>query len=161
MPAPLPLPRRLRNALRLLALALALALTAAACPAHARDCALTASELRSLVKDAAFSLRWREVGMADGKPLLVTLAERQGELFLHFWKSQEGLWAEGPASICEVQGSLRAHLSQQRIQPGPAAPWLLRQSLAHGATFALTPQPGGRLHISTPGWSGAFVPASD
>jgi hypothetical protein len=47
------------------------------------------------------------------------------------------------------------------MQVGPAANWLLRQSLAGGARFALALQPGGQLRIATPGWSGAFVPAAD
>jgi hypothetical protein len=139
--------------------ALGLALASPVC--QARDCALTVAELRALVQQPVFPLRWQETTMQDDKPLVVTLSERDGGLHLQFVKSREGLWAEGAASVCMNNGTLEAVLSRHRISVGPAAHWLLRQSLAYGARFVLAPKPGGQLHIETPGWSGTFVPARD
>lgn len=96
--------------------------------------------------------------MSDGKPLLVRLTESGGGLHLEFLKAQEGLWAEGAARICAGGGGLEAVLAQQDIRVGPAAHWLLRQSLRHGARFVLAVLPGGELRIATRGWSGVFRP---
>ena len=46
------------------------------------DCASTIRQFRSLLGDSAFSNRWTEVSMDDGKPLVVAIAERNGMLRL-------------------------------------------------------------------------------
>jgi hypothetical protein len=96
--------------------------------------------------------------MADGKPLTVSITQKADRLYLEFTKAGEGLWAEGPASICLSDVGLEVRIASERIKLGPAAPWLLRQSLGHGAKFSLTRSPTGRLRISTAGWSGWFIP---
>ena len=136
-------------------------LATAAGAGQTRPCALSLGELAGLVRQPGFAARWQETSMQDGKPLVVTLSEREGELHLQFVKAGEGLWAEGAASVCMNNGVLEALLPRGRIQVGPAANWLLRQSLASGARFALGLQPGGQLRIATPGWHGTFVPLTD
>ncbi len=97
--------------------------------------------------------------MTDGKPLVVTLAERDGSLFMEFVKAREGLWAEGAAVICRTSAGLEARIGRLRL--GPAAPWMLRASFAPGRTFAMSRQAGGPLHIALPGWVGTFLPRRD
>ena len=55
----------------------------------AADCASTLSALRVLASDPLFSSRWAEVSMRDGKPLVVSIVERNGVLLLEFMKSGE------------------------------------------------------------------------
>ncbi len=137
-------------------LAAGLVLLAPIC--HARFCANTQHELRQLARDPGFSLTWVETSMTDGKPLQVAISECDGALFLAFHKAQEGLWAEGAATVCESGDDLEARIAQDRIRLGPAAHWILRQSLGRGASFSLRRVAPGRLRIATPGWSGVFVP---
>lgn len=125
-------------------------------PAHA--CAVNVAQLRDLLGDASFPLHWREVSMSDGAPLLVRVIEAEGRLVLRFVKTGAGLWAEGPAEFCGGQGELEARIAEHHMRVGPAAPWLLRHSLAGGARFALTRLPQGQLRIATTGWSGVFQP---
>jgi hypothetical protein len=140
---------------------LAFLFAVAAAPCHARPCAQNVAELRDLLDDAQFSLQWRETTMSDGKPLLVSIGEQEGGLFMRFTKTGEGLWAEGHALVCRAGGEVEARIAKGRIRLGPAAHWLLRQSMEQGARFVLARQPGGQLRIATPGWSGAFSPAHD
>jgi len=126
-----------------------------------RDCATSIDELRRLAGDASFALKWDETSMTDDKPLVVTLSERDGALFLAFNKTHEGLWAEGRVDVCASSSAntdLEARIAKGRIRVGPAAHWLLRQSLGQGATFALRKLGSGQLRIATPGWSGVFSP---
>lgn len=99
--------------------------------------------------------------MSDGKPLVLAIGERDGALFLEFTKTREGLWAEGRARICSSGSRLEARLRRGAMQLGPAAHWIVRQSLGQGATFVLSRLPGGHLRIATPGWSGLFVPLQE
>lgn len=110
----------------------------------------------ALTGDPSFPLRWEETSMTDGKPLVVSITEKDGALFLAFNKTQEGLWAEGAAVICRAGAGLEARIG--RVRMGPAAHWLLRQSMGHGTTFVLSRQMAGPLHIATPGWKGDFLP---
>lgn len=43
---------------------------------HASPCAATISDLRGLLADQAFPLKWRETTMDDGKPLVLSILER-------------------------------------------------------------------------------------
>lgn len=141
--------------------ATALLLFLAAAGAAATPCAATIGELKAIAGDASFPLRWQETSMSDGKPLVVVIAERDDALFLEFTKAREGLWAEGQAKVCGSGARLEARLRRGGLRLGPAAHWILRQSLGHGATFVLSRLPGGQLRIATPGWSGLFVPQHD
>ncbi|TWO71982.1 hypothetical protein FN976_08335 [Caenimonas sedimenti] len=132
----------------------ACAVAALANPAH--GCATSIAQLRALLGDAGFALHWREVSMRDGMPLVVRVSEEEGRLVLRFVKTAAGLWAEGPAEFCLAGEHLEARIARERIRVGPAAPWLLRQSLGGGARFVLARLPQGQLRIGATGWSGVF-----
>jgi hypothetical protein len=131
-------------------------LFASACRA-ASPCAHTVPELRALVGDPAFPLQWRETSMDDGKPLTMSILERDGALFLSFAKSQEGLWAEGAADICARGSKLEARFLPDTLVAGPSAHWAMRYSLRRGGRFAFTRIDALRMKISTVGWSGVFA----
>lgn len=151
------MPARWRLAVRAAPLLLSLAAASAA----ATPCAATIDELKAMADDASFPLRWQETSMSDGKPLVVSIAEREETLYLEFTKAREGLWAEGEARVCGSGGRFEARLRRSALRLGPAAHWILRQSLGHGATFVLSRLPSGQLRIATPGWSGLFEPLRD
>jgi len=142
----------------LLLLVLTLCMASRAAGAEPPQCTASLEGLHRLVGEASFPLRWEETSMTDGKPMVVSILERDGTLFMEFLKTREGLWAEGTAVICMAGVGLEARIGQLRL--GPAAPWLLRGSLG-GRTFAMSRQVGGLLRIGTPGWTGTFLPTRD
>jgi len=129
-------------------------LPAAAAGPGTEPCAVTLADLQRLAP--ALVHAWQEISMRDGKPLIVVLGNEEGALHLRFEKTDEGLWAEGRATVCRRGSALQAQLAAPRL--GPAAPWLLRQGLRGSPEFTLLPQDGGALRISGTGWSGTFVP---
>lgn len=131
------------------------ALIALATPSQAAPpCANTLTALRALVLDPAFPLQWRETGIDDGKPLLLTLAERDGALHLRFAKSGEGLWAEGMVSVCGSGAALSARFDAGRMRFGEAAPWIIRYS--HGTEFTLV-RLGAAMRVAGTGWGSNFA----
>ena len=135
----------------------ALLLCASAQAQPAPDCANTLAGLRELLDDAHFPLHWRETSMRDGKPLLVSLLERDGALALEFTKTGEGLWAQSTGTLCRTDKGLEIRFSAQQIKLGPAANWVLRLALGNGGKFTLTRSAPAQLHIATGGWSGLFA----
>ncbi len=121
-------------------------------------CAATVPELRVLLGDPAFSLQWEEITMDDGKPLRVSIQEKEGVLRLDFSKAREGLWAESAGVICKTGAGLEISFTREQVRVGPAAGWLTRLSLVNGGKFALTRLGRERLRIATHGWNGIFVP---
>ena len=121
-------------------------------------CAATIGDLRTLADDPSFPLRWEETSMTDGKPLIVSIMEKDGSIFLEFVKTGEGLWAAGTAVICKSNTDLEARMRKGRIHLGPAAHWILRHAIGQGGTFFLTRLATGQLRIATPEWHGAFAP---
>lgn len=120
----------------------------------AEQCAETLEQLRNLGSGMHHS--WRETGMRDGKPLLLSLTETQGSLWLHLHKTGEGPWASGPARVCRQQGGrVAAHLTMASL--GTAAPWLLRRMMGQSPVFILDHQGGDLLQVSTSGWTGVFT----
>jgi hypothetical protein len=138
----------------------ALVLLLAVPAAWASPCASTIADLRALVDDPAFPLAWEETSMRDARPLLATLDERGGRLFISFVKTSEGLWAEGVARICRSGGALEATFAHGELRVGPAAGWLLRRGLENGAGITLKRVAPQELRIGTLGWSGSFAPGS-
>lgn len=132
---------------------------AASAAAHA-ECADSIAQLRGLLADSAFPLRWEETGTEDGRPLLVSLDERGGGLFISFAKTGEGILAEGPARVCRDEHRLQARFARGELQLGPAASWLLKTALRAGAAVSLQRTGPAQLRIVTPGWNGEFVPLS-
>lgn len=96
--------------------------------------------------------------MDDGRPLVLSILEREGSLFLRFVKTEEGLWAEGVIAICAKGPALEARFTPERLRVGPAAHWAMRLVLANGADFTMTRPGGSQLRLATTGWSGTFVP---
>jgi hypothetical protein len=131
-----------------------------AAPCHAAPpCAETIRELRALLGDPAFPLQWRETTMDDGKPLVMSILERDGLLILSFAKTDEGLWAEGIGAICANGSKLEARFPPEKTSFGPAAHWAMRYSLAGAANFTLTRMGATRMRIDTLGWTGVFLNA--
>ncbi|HSV36849.1 MAG TPA: hypothetical protein VLI46_14905 [Ramlibacter sp.] len=120
------------------------------------QCAASLESLKVLAADASFPLRWEEASMSDGKPLIISILEKDGLLFLEFVKTREGLWAEGAATICRGSAGLEVRFGHLRM--GPAAHWILRLSEGRERIFGMSRQARGHLQLATPGWSGAFVP---
>lgn len=128
---------------------------------HANEpqtCAVTISELRTLLGDQTFPLKWEETTMKDGKPLLVTIFEKKDLLFLEFIKAREGLWAESAGVICKTSAGLEIQFTGEQIRLGPAANWVLRYALGNGGKFTLRKFGSEQLRIATSGWSGIFSP---
>ena len=125
----------------------------------AQPCAQTLPALRDLIADPLFPLQWNETSMDDGKPLLFSILERDGALFLRFVKTGEGLWAEGVVSVCPKGGALEARLLASSVHVGPAANWLMRSILRRGGHFSLARAGKRQLHVATTGWSAVFVSA--
>ena len=123
-------------------------------------CADNVAQLRSLLTDPAFPLTWEETGMSDGRPLIVTIDDRSGSLFISFAKAGTGLMAEGPARICQEEQRLNARFALEGLQLGPAAHWLLRTGLRAGSAVSLHRRAAAQLRIGAAGWSGDFVPGS-
>lgn len=125
---------------------------------EAPGCASSFRELLLLVGDPLFSPRWAEASMDDGKPLLVSIVERKGQLLLEFVKTGEGMWAEVSGVICQSGPDLELRMTKEQIGLGPAANWMLRLALADGGVFTLRRRVSNQLQIATHGWSGRFVP---
>lgn len=130
---------------------------------HAHDvpgCASSMGELRTLVGDPLFSSRWVEVSMDDGKPMVVSIIERNGKLLLKFIKTGEGMWAEISGVICKSGVDLEARMSKEQIVLGPAANWMLSLAIADGGVFTLRRHLANQLQIETRGWRGRFIPTA-
>ncbi len=96
--------------------------------------------------------------MGDGKPLVVSILERNGALFLEFIKTREGLWAQSEGRICRAGTDFEIRFDAGQIHLGPAANWVLRLALGNGGKFTLTRLAPDQLRIATAGWSGTFSP---
>jgi hypothetical protein len=131
--------------------------TAAIAAGEAGACARNLAQLRQLAGDPALPMRWKEVSMSDGKPLEISITERDGSLFLEFIKLHEGLWAQGKARICRSDAGGDAQLQPAGFHLGPAAHWILRSSFDRGASLNISWPAVGEMRISTPGWTGTFA----
>jgi hypothetical protein len=123
-------------------------------------CAATVGELGVMLGNHTFPLQWEETTMDDGKPLLMSIVENNGSLFMEFTKTGEGLWAESRGIICKTDTDFEARFTGEQIRLGPAAGWLLRHALKNGGKFKLTKLGSDRLRIATSSWSGIFSPTS-
>ncbi|MEO7641662.1 MAG: hypothetical protein ABIU07_09615 [Ramlibacter sp.] len=92
---------------------------------------------------------------------MVTIAERDGALFLMFHKTGEGLWAEGPVQVCGKEGDLQARIPENLLRVGPAAHWIVRRALRNDPRFSLRRDSTGQLAIATAGWSSQFTASGD
>jgi len=123
---------------------------------ESRPCAKNIPELNQVWGDAAFPLKWQETSMSDGKPLVVSIQEKNGKLHLQFVKAMEGLWAESTGFICPVGNELEIEFSGDEIRLGPAANWLIKLAIGNGGKFSLQRIGPQQLRIKTSGWQGLF-----
>jgi hypothetical protein len=121
-------------------------------------CVKTIAQLKDLFDDQAFSLKWEETTMDDGKPLLVSIFEKNGALSVEFIKTEKGLWANISGVICKTDKDMEIRFTAEQIHFGPAASWVLRYVLGNGGKFTLTKIGDKQLQVATTGWSGIFVP---
>jgi len=123
---------------------------------ESRPCAKTIPELNQVWGDTAFPLKWQETSMSDGKPLVVTIQEKNGKFHLQFVKAMEGLWAESTGYICPVGNELEIEFTGDDIRLGPAAHWLIKVAIGNGGKFSLQRIGPHQLRIKTSGWQGLF-----
>lgn len=121
-------------------------------------CASTIVQLKDLLNDQAFSLKWEETTMDDGKPLTVSIFEKNGVLSVEFIKTTKGLWAVIFGVICKTDNDIEIRFTAEQIRFGPAASWVLRFALSNGGKFTLTKIGDKQLRVATTGWSGIFAP---
>lgn len=124
----------------------------------AEKCVSTIVQLKDLFTDQAFSLKWEETTMDDGKPLVVSISERNEALSVEFIKTTKGLWADISGVICKTDKDLEIRFTGEQIHFGPAASWVLRYALGNGGKFTLTKIGDNQLQVATTGWSGIFAP---
>ena len=121
-------------------------------------CVSTIVEMKDLLDDQAFSLKWEETTMDDGKPLVVSIFEKEGVVSVEFTKTTKGLWAEIVGVICKTDKDIEIRFTAEQIHFGPAASWVLRYALSNGGKFILTRVGAKQLRVATTGWSGVFAP---
>jgi hypothetical protein len=121
-------------------------------------CVSTMVELKALLNDQAFSLQWEETTMDDGKPLMVSISDKNGVLSVEFIKTTKGLWANISGEICKTDKDIEIRFTAEQIRFGPAASWILRYALSNGGKFTLTRIGDKQLRVATTGWSGIFAP---
>lgn len=120
-------------------------------------CVSTITDLKELLNDQAFALKWEETTMDDGKPLVVAISEKSGVLSVEFVKQTKGLWADISGVICQTDKDLEIRFTAEQIRFGPAASWVLRYMLSPGGKFSLTRIGTTQLRVATTGWSGDFA----
>ncbi len=128
--------------------------------AWAQPCAANVSQLRALLGDSALPLVWEEISMSDGRPLVLSLDERDGSLALAFVKTGEGLWAQGRGVVCRQGAGYEARFGEGGLQVTPAANWLLRIALQGSGSVQLRYSLPPQLRVAAPGWNGTFVPGA-
>lgn len=121
------------------------------------ECAKTSTALKDLMADA-MKERWIETTADDGKPLKIEITSKNDLLYFVFDKTNEGVWAEGRAEVCKDLKNLVLKITGKDIKLGPKAPFPIRLSMGSGAKFKLRIDSPEKLHVSTFGWSGDFVP---
>ena len=114
-------------------------------------------DLKELLNNQSFALKWEETTMYDGKPLVVSISEKDGALSVEFIKTSKGLWADISGAICQTDKDLEIRFTGEQIHFGPAASWVLRYALGNGGVFTLTRINDKQMRVATTGWSGIFV----
>jgi hypothetical protein len=120
------------------------------------QCATSIGELKILLDDQSFPLRWIETTMDDGKPLRVSILEKSGILNVEFIKTDVGTWAESFGAICKNESEIEIRFTKDQIHFGSAANWVLRYALRNGGKFSMTKIGVNQLRLATTGWSGLF-----
>jgi hypothetical protein len=127
----------------------------------ASQCANSISELKILLDDQSLPLKWIETSMDDGKPLQVSILEKNGILNVEFIKTNAGPWAESAGAICKNGSEIELRFTKNQIRFGSAANWVLRYALRNGGKFSITKVGSNQLRLATTGWSGTFSQMSN
>jgi hypothetical protein len=122
----------------------------------AKTCVKNIHDINLAWGSPSFPLKWKETSMSDGKPLVVTILEKNDSIFLTFVKEKEGLWAESTGLICQVGNDLEIEFTGNQIRFGPAANWVLKLAIGNGGKFSLRRTGNEGLQIKTSGWEGLF-----
>jgi hypothetical protein len=122
----------------------------------APPCAESIRDLRTLLADPEFPLKWRETSMSDGKPLLLTIFEREGALIVSFEKTEEGLWAEGVSVVCRNGTDYEIRFVNDSVRFGHAASLMLQYSVLNGPPMKFTKTGAEKMQVGLTGWSGEF-----
>jgi hypothetical protein len=134
------------------------ALVALSTPCLAEQpCAGTIGELRALVGDPSFPLRWQETTMRDGKPLELRIAQHGPALLLSIIKQGEGVWVEGSGTVCTHGDALAFRFTPGTMNVGSAAHWAVRVSLSAHPDFTLSRLGPDAMKLAIFGWSGTFA----
>jgi hypothetical protein len=106
---------------------------------------------------------WIETTANDHKPLFIQLSEKDKKIYLYFFKTKEGVWAQGTAQVCEKNGKDKfiAKIAKTDILLGDKIPWPIKLGFKGGGEFTLTTKAHNVLGISTFGWGGDFVASTD
>jgi len=123
----------------------------------ATPCAETIGDLRALLSEPAFPLKWHETTMSDGKPLLLSIFERDGALVVSFEKTEEGLWAEGASVVCRSGNDYEIRFVNGSVRFGQAASLMLQYSMLNGGGVTFTRKAPERMLVAMSGWSGEFA----
>src|SRR3569833_795233 len=113
-------------------------------------------DLGGMLGHPIFPMKWEETTMDDGKPLVMSIVENHGSLFLEFTKTGEGLWAESRGVICKTGTDVEDRFSGEQIRLGPAASWLLRLALKNKGKNKQTKNKTDQKRNTTNQWSGIF-----
>jgi hypothetical protein len=120
-------------------------------------CVSKVTALKALLHDPSFAMTWEETTMDDGKPLVVSITDKNGALSVAFDKTSKGLWAEINGEICQTDKGLEIRFTGDQIHFGPAASWVLHYALSNGGKFTLSKISDKQMQVSTTGWSGTFA----
>lgn len=123
-----------------------------------KPCVRDQKGLRELLSDQNFPTEWIETTADDGKPLMLKMSDRDERLYFIFDKTREGIWAEGLIEVCSEKDGVVVKISGKDIKLGEKAPRLIRWSMSGGANFKLKLKQKDKMHVSTFGWSGDFIP---
>lgn len=125
---------------------------------ESQTCVATLREFRAMLGGPTFPLIWEETTMGDGKPLVVSILERNGLFSMEFIKSTEGLWLESAGLVCKAGADFEIRFAANQVRLGPAAGLALRFALRDGGSFTLSKLGSAQLRIATTGWNGTFAP---
>jgi hypothetical protein len=124
----------------------------------ADTCADTQAKFTALLGGKDISPKWIETTASDGKPLKILISTKDNRLYFVFEKTQEGVWAEGRAIICKDGKDFVVNIDGKDIKLGSSAPLPIRLGMGSGAKFHLQISAANKMHVSTFGWSGDFIP---
>ncbi len=117
-------------------------------------CASDMAELKVLTS-IEFPNVWIEVGSTDSKPMNLNITEVNDKLHIVFEKAQSGVWGSGVIEVCKKGRNFE--IVSISIQPGAAAPGMIKNQMKPGAKFKLELKSSTAVRVSAGIlWSGNF-----